>query len=134
MGYFLGPLSLFFYYFCPFAFDFAVDPSKQNPFAPKPIYPAQPASLNSSASSTNSSMTASPPAVSPRTSLKIELNVPAQAMTTSLSGDKTDTATTMSGDARNDLNNNHSGSENVKRTDVPVRKIAGKKISALFEV
>lgn len=99
------------------SFAFPVDPSKPKPFAPKPIYPAQPSSLNSSASST-SSMSASSPTASPRTSLTTVVV---------LSADRMD----ASGD-RNDLNNN--GEEGGRRTDVPVRKIAGKKISALFEV
>lgn len=112
----------FGYYVC--ILIFAVDPSKQNPFAPKPIYPS-PSSLNSSVSSTNSSMTASPPTASPRTSLKIELSAPQP--------DKTEMGTSSS--TRNDMNNNDSaGGENDKRSDIPVRKIAGKKISALFEV
>lgn len=101
----------------------AVDLSKQNPFAPKPAL----SSLNSSISSTSSGTTSmNSPSPSPRTSLK------AEASPSPTSVDKTD-ATTV----RNDLNNNDGvgGETNGKRvSDVPVRKIAGKKISALFEV
>lgn len=118
-------------YVFPIRYDLhpiAVDPSKQNPFAPKPIFPAptMTTSLNSSVSS-SSSMSASSPSPSPRTSLsKVDESPPS---TGAVCVDKTD------GD-RNDMNNNDDAER--KRTsasaEVPVRKIAGKKISALFEV
>lgn len=112
--------SSLFCFFGMLSFDFAVDPSKPKPYAPKPLNPAQPASLNSSASST-SSMSASP-IPSPRTSFtKADGTAPS-----SLPGEKTVPD-------RNDMNNNDDA-QMTKRTDVPVRKIAGKKISALFEV
>lgn len=75
----------------------------------------------------------SSPSPSPRTSLKNETPSPITVTTV----DRTDAAT---GGERNDMNNNGDNDEttatsNGKRVaDVPVRKIAGKKISALFEV
>lgn len=118
--------SIYFLMICYDLHPIAVDPSKQNPFAPKPIFPA-PTSLNSSVSS-SSSMSASSPSPSPRTSLsKVD-----ESPTGAVSVDKTD------GD-RNDMNNNDDDAESNGRrlsatAEIPVRKIAGKKISALFEV
>lgn len=77
-------------------------------------------------------MSASSPTPSPRTSLT-STSSPVTAsspVVAALSSDHTDTT-----GERNDLNNNDDDVTMVgKRTDVPVRKIAGKKISALFEV
>lgn len=120
----------FAFYLTPpilFLFGMLVDLSRPKPLAPKPIYPAlSPSSLmNSSASSTTSSMSASSPVPSPRTSFTKSDVSPASASST----DKLDT----SGGDKNDLNNNDDAVMS-KRSDLPVRKIAGKKISALFEV
>lgn len=139
----------------------AVDPSKPKPFAtPKPIYPApsqshsqSPGSLhNSSASSSTSSMSLSSPAPSPRTSFTRNdgaaatstspLPLPALPLSSppsSLSGSVVDTSGGGTAGDRNDLNNNDDAAVmalgNKRVADGPVvRKIAGKKISALFEV
>lgn len=68
-------------------------------------------------------MSGSSPVASPRTSLtKIETSTNVSA-----SAEKGD-------QDKNDLNNNDDNVMPPKRLDVPVRKIAGKKISVLFEV